>query len=161
MEPHPFELRWHLCIQGPDPDPKGSRKINEMLDNIQSGWCWWPSDDTIEHPALYRRLGETIAANPTAGAIVVSQHRGGGHVLHARPDAMKVCHVDGAQVIWDRAFIGSERHQEKHGGTADGNFIVNKWREAPERFVFLDEVLTNWNSLDWCPDRPAQLGIVR
>ncbi len=36
MSPHPFELRWHICQQGPEPDPKGIAKNNEMLDMIRS-----------------------------------------------------------------------------------------------------------------------------
>src|SRR2546423_14867340 len=81
--PHPFELRWHILQQGPDPDPKGIYKINEMLDLIRGGWFMTVADDTIQHPELFSRIGEMIETHPQAGAIVFSQYCGHGSLFRA------------------------------------------------------------------------------
>lgn len=151
MEPHPFEVRWHILLQGPEEDPKGVNKVNEGIDQAPDGWLMLISDDTDQHPALFRRLGETIAANPKAGAVVFSQDRHEGRFhLRARPDNMHPCHVCGGQIAWERAFLGTNRYNyAKHGGTCDGELIRFMYKQAPERFVFVEEVLTKFGSLEW------------
>lgn len=151
MEPHPFELRWHIMLQGPEPDPKGTRKTNEAIDFIPNGWLMMLADDTDQHPALFRRLGEVVAKNPDAGAVVFSQDRyRGKFTLHAHPNNMTPCHVCGSQVVWNREFLGSHRYEyEKYGGTCDGELIKKVFDLHPERFVFVDEVLIRFGSLEW------------
>lgn len=151
MDPHPFELRWHICVQGPDKDPKGLLKCNEALDNIQSGWVMFPADDTDQHPALFRRLAEVIRRNPHAGAVVFAQDRNAGKVvLRAHPLQLKPCHVCGGSVVWKREFLGPNRFDwANHRGTSDGILIAHMYNTYPNRFVFVDEVLTRFGSLEW------------
>ena len=65
-EAHPFEVRWHICQQGPEPDPGGVNKINECLDMIKDGWFVTWCDDTVHNPATLRRLSEVIEGQPLA-----------------------------------------------------------------------------------------------
>ena len=151
MDAHPFELRWHIYLQGPDADPKGSNKCNEAIDDIRDGWLFLFADDTDQHPSLFRRLGEVIKRHPKAGAVVFSQDRHGGRfILRAFPQNMKPCHVCGGAVAWERKFLGDNRYNyDKHGGTTDGELIKHMFTLDPNRFVFVDEVLTRYGSLEW------------
>jgi hypothetical protein len=153
MEKHGWELRVHLLIQGPDPDPKGILKVNEALDEIRGygGWFMTPSDDTIQHPALFRRLFEELEKNPDAVAMVVGQERRDGlGNLWASPDQVRIGRIDGCQVCWNRDWIRSERYEwEKFGCYCDGEFAVRMFARAPQRFVFINEMLTRHNSLQW------------
>lgn len=152
MEPHPFEVRWHIMLQGPDPDPKGCSKTNEAVDMIRDGWLIMLADDTDQHPALFRRLGEVIGQNPEARAVVFSQHRaaGGRFTLTAGPQHMTPCHVCGSQVVWNREFLGDHRyHYELHGGTCDGVLVKTLFDMHPDRFVFVNEPLVRFGSLEW------------
>jgi hypothetical protein len=152
MEPHPFELRWHLLIQGPEPDPKGILKTNEMLDVLkgQDAWFFNPSDDTEEHPALFRRLHEAVSSNPTCGAVVFSQVRPGGGVLQACPENMHPGSVDGSQVFWSLPVFGHCRYDwDQFGCGCDGHCIQSVYKNCPDRFVFVDEPLIQFGSLEW------------
>lgn len=150
QEPHPFEVRWHILRQGPEPDPKGIRKVNEMLDLLPGGWFMTVSDDTAQAPSLYRRLGEVIQSVPNAGAVVFSQVRKrGGWIQHAAPENMAPYRVCGGQVIWRRDFVGDKRFDfETHGDTCDGVFIQEMFQAHPEGFVFHDEPLMYFGSLE-------------
>lgn len=150
MEPHPFELRWYIFLQGPEPDPKGSRKVNEAIDQITNGWLMTVADDTDQHPALFRRLHEVIVDNPNAGAIVFSQdRRNGRHVIKAAPENLRPCHCCGGQIVWNREFLGSHRFPPEHGGCADAALITTMYGNHPDRFVFVPETLTKFGSLEW------------
>jgi len=153
MEPHAWELRIHILLQGPDADPKGILKVNECLEEIRGdgGWFMTPSDDTIQHPALFRRMGEELAQNPDAVAIVVGQERRDGlGNLFACPEQVRIGRIDGMQTCWNRAWIKQERYEwEKWGMFCDGEFAVRMFARAPQRFIFIPEMLTRHNSLEW------------
>jgi len=159
---HPFELRWHLAVQGPEPDPKGSRKFNEMVDAVPDGWLHLMADDTIHMPSLFARLGDTIAANPNAGVVMFNQERpeaypginsislGNGKVmLRAQKEHMSPGYCCGGQAFYERGFLGNRRynHQE-HLHASDGYLLAELYHEAPERFVFVNEILVRFNSLE-------------
>lgn len=153
METHPFEVRIHILLQGPDPDPKGILKCNEALDEIAGvgGWFVTYADDTTQHPALFRRLGEVMKDNPDAVALVVGQERKDSvGNLNARPDQVQIGRIDGAQVCWNRDWVRSERYNwEAFEHLCDGEFAVRMFAKAPQRWVFIDEPLTRHNSLEW------------
>lgn len=149
MEPHPWELRWHILSQGPDADPKGINKTNEALTFIKDGWLMMMSDDTYSHPALYRRLAEVILAHPGVGCVVFSQQRGAGHVLVACPENMRPNYVCGSQVVWNRQFLGDDKYDSIYGGISDGVLVSHVYRRDPGRFVFIPEVLTYFGRLEW------------
>jgi hypothetical protein len=152
QEPHPWEVRWHLLVQGSEPDPKGIHKINEMLDvlNGQQGWYTCPADDTVPMPSYFRRLAEVIAANPNAGAVVFSEVRPGGHILHAAPENMVPGRVDGNQPAWNLQMFGHVRYDfDQFGCGCDGHCIQSVYKNCPDRFVFVDEPLIQFGSLEW------------
>lgn len=151
MQPSIWEIRLHILLQGPDPDPKGILKVNECLNNLRDGWFMTPSDDTIQYPSLFQRLGEELLKHPDAVAFVVGQERKPGlSPLKAAPDQVQIGKIDGCQVCWNRAWIKDARYDwENYGRTCDGEFAVRLFALAPQRFVFIDEILTRHNSMEW------------
>lgn len=153
MAPHPFELRVIVAMQNRSPDPKGIAKLNECIDLIEPfdpSWVFTLADDTTQHPSLFKRLAETIAANPDARAIVFGMWHPSGRVLEAAPENCRPTLVGGGQVIWRRDFIGNHRfNYPDYGGRCDGHFIQSRYRESPDKFVFVNEPLTKFNSFEW------------
>ncbi len=153
MEPHPFELRWHLLVQCNEPDPKGYRKLDEALGWIPDGWVWTPSDDSLHDPSLFRRLGEAVKVTEgrvgPVGAVVFAVQGHRPYPLLARPEYMKPCYVSGVSIFWRRSFLGDERHDfDRHGEIADGCLVERMHRRHPEAFAFVDEPLAWFNSLE-------------
>jgi hypothetical protein len=152
-EGHAFALRWCVLQQGSEADEKGFKKLNQALDWVPlSAWFHTPSDDSIHYPNLYRRTGEIIAAHPECKAIVFSEDRGqkdGNRILRAHPDNMKPGFVDGSQCLWNRAFVGDKRYDwDARKQEADGFFAMELYQKEPTAFIFCDEVLVRFNSLE-------------
>jgi len=162
MEPHPFEIRWHLMCQGPEPDPKGFYKSSEGIGCAPDGWLWFPSDDSIQPSTLFWRLGKIIQSCNGIGAVVFSQRRRGvcpwtggswdneePGILRADPANMKKCRVDCTQVFFERMFLNGFRFQPaKHGSECDGGMIEELFERDPSRFVFAPNDYVFFNSLD-------------
>lgn len=147
---HPFELRIHLMVQGPDPDPKGVHKINEAIDSISNGWILTVADDTVQHPDLMQRLWDTVSNDPEAGIVVFGNDRGNGVHFIPSPETMTVGRVCGSAVAYNRHALGDHRFDyEAHAHEADGFLIQDLYQEAPNRFRFVPDVLTTFNSLEW------------
>lgn len=162
QQPHVFEVRLHIMLQGPEPDPKGYFKVNEGLDLTKDGWAWGPSDDTLQPLNLFNILGRL--ARPDMGAVVFSQQRKlsspcpwtGGRwdndepgILRARPENMKRCRVDATQVFWNRAWLGDRRYDFKNfGPEADGALIEHLYMRHPDKFFLYEPFLVNFGSLD-------------
>lgn len=151
MEPHPFEIRWLIGMQGPEPDPKGINKENELIDMIPGvGWFLTQADDTFHDPSLFRRIAEIIEANPNAGLIAFSGQRGPGGVLNACPENACVCHMCGSQIVIKKEFMGSDRfNYQEHGVLSDGRMIEHLKAKDPSRIVYVDELLTYFNRMEW------------
>ena len=85
MACHPFAVRWHILLEGPEHDILGLNKINEALDMIQDGWVWIIDDATLHDRDVFNRLGHVVQENPNAAVVVFSQEHVLGHTLHAAP----------------------------------------------------------------------------
>lgn len=150
MERHPFELRWHISVQGPDKDYKGCNKTNEAIDSIKDGWLFFFADDTVQHQSIFRRLGEVVSANPDARVVVFSQQRG-PDVLRSNPECCIPGKVCGGMFAVEREFLGELRFDYPLYGSLCDGFLVQKLHEKDaSRFVFVDEVLARFNSIEEC-----------
>jgi hypothetical protein len=109
------------------------------------------ADDTVQHPSLFRRIHDILEDHPDAGAIVFSQKRNGHEfILQASPHSMCPGSVCGGQIVWKREFIGDNRWDfNTYGTVCDGVFIQAMYNSAPNKFVFADEPLMYFGSLEW------------
>lgn len=148
MEPHPYELRVHVMAQGPEPDDKGLKKTNEAVDMIRDGWLFMWADDTLPHPALFRRLAEITETRPWLGAVVFANRR----ELRERISRDYLVDlgsmlIQGGQVAWKREWLGASKYDPKLGGCCDLYLAINKLRTDPSKVFISDEVLATFNSL--------------
>lgn len=158
--PHPFEVRFHILLQGPMPDPKGAKKLNEMMKMIDRGFIWTPSDDTLQHPGLFARLGKAVSDNPNATVIVFSERRHSGpcpwtggpwpsepHVLIAAPGNVKRCYIDGSQAFY-HASVRPYYDVERSPGEPDGILLETLYAKDPNQFAFIPDFFIEWGVLD-------------
>lgn len=147
MEPHGFALRIHVLQQTGPKDMWGRAKTAEMLNQITGGWVYMWADDAMPEKPLFRRLWETVQSSPNAGAVVFSERVGrfSDTTVAATPQNMQANRVEGHQVCWKRDFLGNHRYNGAHGRGADWHLITDLYRQFPNRFVFVNEPLINFN----------------
>jgi len=116
---------------------------NHALERIESGWITFIDDDNLLHPALPERLSEILRSRSAVGAVVYDQDLGEG-LRRASPRNTRVGKIDSAQFAVSRELVGGHRF-EVYAPSADGLFIERLYAMAPERFVFLSEVLASYN----------------
>jgi hypothetical protein len=143
-----FELCWHIRYDLSCAHVGGHQLKNDMLDGIQDGWVWMLDDDTVTHPDLFVTLADTVEADPAVAALVVSQLRPEGRVLHAAPENVVMGGIDIGQAVIRRDVIGDHRQQEIQGG--DGHFLEAVLRQRDD-VVYLDETLSFHNALERAP----------
>ncbi len=157
---HPFEVRFHILLQGPEPDPKGALKLNEMMAMIDRGWIHTPSDDTLQQPGLFSRLAKAIVDNPLAKVIIFSERRRSGpcpwtggpwatepHVLIAAPGNIKRCFIDGSQAFY-HASIKPIYPVDESPDEPDGLLLERLWEQNPKWFAFVPDFFIEWGVLD-------------
>lgn len=137
------EVVWHWRFDPHRMHIGGQALKNEMLDEIDDGWCWALDDDTIAHENVLRVVSQVAAAKVKARAIIVSQLRTSGHVLQARPEQMCVGGVDIGQAFLRRDLIGDQRIPLDYEG--DGMFLQAVLAGQPA--IYLADVLSLHNSL--------------
>lgn len=153
-EPHGLEIRMHLMFQSNRTHHLSVAvdKANEATDMITSGWIWFLSDDNKINPKLFRRITELINQHPEKECIVFSEehHDPYPRILRASPNSVNPAEIGGCQYVIKRELIGSHRHDwEAYGGLCDGYFIRDIFRESPEKFLFIDEVLMTYDAYFW------------
>lgn len=144
------EAHWHVGFDPLHQHVGGQAVKNRLLEGIPcrdgtaDNWILFLDDDTLPHPALYRRLVETLRARPDAAAVVVSQLRRTGEILHAHPDGLHPGGIDAGQALLRRDLIGDARLPEIYDG--DGRFL-EALLLGRDDVVYLDEVLSEHNAL--------------
>lgn len=115
---------------------------NDMLDQITDGWVCFLDDDTTLDPEFVRLADGFNRAGATA--LVVSQRRANGAILHASRANLHVGGIDIGQAIISRALIGDTRIPLDYDG--DGMFLAAVLGNASGA-VFGDEILSYHNHL--------------
>ncbi len=142
------EAHWHLGFDRLHQHVGGQAVKNRLLDGIHDGWVWVLDDDTLAHPSLYRRIAEVLRDQPETQAVVVSQERRNGVILHASSDQVRTGYVDIGQAVLRRDLIGDARLPECYEG--DGRFLERVLADRTD-VVYLDEVLSFHNALEAIP----------
>ena len=129
----------------------GHAFINDAIDKISDGWVYVLDDDNILHEDLLSTITESISDNPDKRAFIFNQKVDGKDftkldIRLAKPENMKVQHIDMAQFILRRDLIGEMRL--KFGDyKADGYFIEELYNSSPGDFYFIDKILCYYNYL--------------
>ena len=130
----------------------GHSLLNKVLDFIpDDAWVYFLDDDNEMHPDFPSEIWHMHKENPESEGFIFSQYIGGRdftglEVRVAKPENVKVQKIDMAQFVLKMSLIG-ERKFLPMTYTADGIFIEEIYREYPEKFIFSDRVLCNYNSL--------------
>ncbi len=142
---HGVAVCWHWLADSEHAAIGGQALKNQMLDAIADGWVWVLDDDNTAHPDFFDVLSQAAREHPDARAFVLSQELPGGTVRHADAAAMRVDHVDIAQVVLRRDLIGDARLDLSYGG--DGMLIEQLHRHYPTDFVYIDRPVCYYNRL--------------
>jgi hypothetical protein len=143
--PDTFDVCWHWRFDTDRRHVGGQALKNEMLDGISDGWVWVLDDDTLVHPLLFATVADAIREAPRARAVVVSQSRTDGRVLHAHEDNVRVGSIDIGQAVLRRDLIGTLRIPETYEG--DGE-LLEALLPSCAGVLYIDEVLSCHNALD-------------
>ncbi len=136
------DMTWHVKFDWFKRSLGGYNLRNLMLDDITDGYVWCLDDDCTAHPKLYQTVAKLVRRD--ASAVVVSQKREDGTILHAKPENLMVDYIDIGQAIIRRDVIGDARYQTDDYA-ADGVFIEAVLGQVP--VVYVDEPLSFHNNI--------------
>ncbi len=136
------DMTWHLKFDWFKRSLGGYHLRNLMLDDITDGYVWCLDDDCTAHPKLYQTVAKLVRRD--APAVVVSQKREDGTILHAKRENVMVDYIDIGQAIIRRDVIGNYRYM-KDEYAADGHFLEVVLGNTP--IVFVDDVLSFHNNI--------------
>lgn len=131
-------------------DGWGLSQLNDIIKAVD-GWIYHLDDDNLLHPDFYKSIESNYKKNPDALAFIFSQYVGGIdfsglEIREAKPENVAVSKIDLAQWL-----IHSDLHEGyeyRSGYLADGEFITHLYGNVANKFVFIDEVLCNYNALE-------------
>jgi glycosyltransferase involved in cell wall biosynthesis len=140
-----------LYFRKSTPNDFGHELINFLIDIINDGWIYVLDDDNILHEDFIDQINKYILDNPNKKAFIFNQKIDGKDftgldIRLAKPENMKVSHIDMAQFILRRDLI-NEKRLIKGNYKADGYFIQELYESSPDDFYFIDEILCYYNSL--------------
>lgn len=141
------EIRYMKSIE----NDYGYSMINEVLNEISSGWIYILDDDNIIHEDFFESLYKNINNNPDKNAFVFNQKVDGLDftgidIRIASPQNMYIGGIDVAQFCIKRELISDSKFGS--GYTGDGIFISEFYSKHSEQFYFIDEVLCYYNWFD-------------
>jgi O-antigen biosynthesis protein len=133
------------------PGDYGHQFINDAINNISNGWVYILDDDNILHEDFISNLTKYISENTDKKAFIFDQKVDGKdftklNIRLAKPENMKVQHIDMAQFLLKRDLI-SDKRLKLGDYKADGYFIEDIYVSSPEDFFFINQILCYYNYL--------------
>jgi glycosyltransferase involved in cell wall biosynthesis len=134
------------------PGDMAHQLLNRVIDSLQDHeWIYVLDDDNQLHTDFFQEIENANVQYPEAEGFIFSQKVGGRdftglEVREAKPENVEVRKIDMAQFLLQKSLIGSKRFAPRNY-VADGIFISELHQENPEKIVFLEKVLCNYNSL--------------
>lgn len=125
----------------------GNQQRNYAVDLITDGWVYFLDDDNLVHPNFYAKIKDFVLfyADSGVGAFTFAQQLS-TWVRHISTNEIRATHIDQAQYILSRDYIGDERFIQDY--CADGHFIESLFKQKGS-LVCLSEVLCFYNRLKW------------
>jgi glycosyltransferase involved in cell wall biosynthesis len=137
--------------------------INRVIDKLQmtkdpdhsylERYVYILDDDNQIHPDFFSTIYENYSTHSVTECrgMIFSQYVGGKdfsklEIREAKPENVKVRHIDMAQFLLSLDIIGDVRLQPGIY-IADGYYIEEIYNARKENFIFIDKVLCNYNSL--------------
>lgn len=120
--------------------------------DYKGGWFYSVDDDNILHEDFHRIF--TNFSIKDKAAVVFNQLDpntnkvrlgDGGTYLYAKPEQMKVYHVDTAQVMFNLEYVNGMRYDE-FAYNADGKFVEALYNKN-KNFIFINENMCYYNYL--------------
>lgn len=133
----------HILLASDPSFVAGKGQINYALDHINNGYVYVLDDDNIIHPDFFAWFNHTNKMK--YDAYIIAQQHLAGWIRYVHPDMVRETHIDQAQYILLRQFIGDERFAQSYCG--DGEFIERLLKKKAENFVFCNQVLAYYNVL--------------
>jgi glycosyltransferase involved in cell wall biosynthesis len=152
----PIDLLLHLQSKNviikyekSEPNDHGHQMVNNVIDEIESGWVYVLDDDNIIHHDFFNSILDIITDNKKIEGIIFDQKIGGVDFTKqdlrlSSPDDVKVGKIDMAQFLLKRDLIGISRIPRGHY-VGDGMFIEKLFNENTEKFIFINKVLCYYN----------------
>jgi len=145
------DLNIKITFKKSIPGDYGHQFINDAIESIQNGWVYVLDDDNILHEDFIQTLTSKIKENPDKRAFIFDQKVDGKDftkldIRVAKPENMKVQHIDMAQFILRRDLIG-EMRLKLGDYKADGYFIEEIYKMNSEDFFFINQILCYYNFL--------------
>jgi len=111
----------------------GAKQRNFALDLLKAGWVYFLDDDNIMDEKFLRNLSLEVILNNNTKVFLFNQYEKNGKLrLLASLNNLKVNHVDSAQFVIDRKFLGDTRWPERQCG--DGYLMEELSAKAPTAF---------------------------
>ena len=132
--------------------PETTDLIRHVVSQENDSWFYLLDDDNIMHDLFYQRVEEhiNINANKDKKIVVVSQNVAGKDftrldVREATPKNTGFQKTDIAQVIFHGSLFNKFGFVADY--TADGMFIEEVYKDSPDSFVWINEILSHYNYL--------------
>lgn len=132
----------------------GYPQLNNVIQKIKKGFIYHLDDDNVLHSNFYSTLQSVYELHFDNKPLVYifSQQVDGKDfskldVRIGKPENVAVSKIDLAQWMIDVSLHNEMGYYYGSGYKADGFFIESLYKEIPDKFYFIDEVLCNYNYL--------------
>lgn len=144
------DVDWHWRLDPLRQWVGGQFLKNVMLNEIQDmdDWVWVLDDDTLAHPGVLEELMLSLECDMLPpSAVVFSQLRTDGRVLHAAPENVRLGFIDIGQAFLRRGAIGDTRIPLSYEGDFHflNEILTVLW--AQEDVHWIDEPLSLHNAI--------------
>jgi hypothetical protein len=124
----------------------GNHQRNRAMDNIDgNGLLFSLDDDTINYPSFFPVMSEYLKKYPTKRGFLFHDMLSNNSLIKAIPGHIKEGQVGNQNFAIRRSLIGMKRFNIHY--CSDGEFIEQLYKQCPNEFVFIDEVLAFHNRL--------------
>jgi hypothetical protein len=111
----------------------GAKQRNFGVDQTKAGWVYFLDDDNVMDENFLLNLSDEIKDDPFKKVFLFDQYLKDGTLrLKASLDSVKVEHIDTAQFVIDREFLGDVRWEPKQCG--DGFLMETLYAKDPSVF---------------------------
>lgn len=124
--------------------------ISKLITTLEDGYVILLDDDNTLHPRYFQKISEAIKSNLDKKIFVTAQlvdkkDFTGLTIRNAAPEHTKYQHIDAAQMTIHTSVFNNFSFIADYA--ADGYFAEDVYRNHPEWFYYLDEVLCYYNRL--------------